>query len=378
MSPPVSRRRTVVETLLVMAIALAATYPTFIEAFRAMIFQTVPRDDYAPYLLHLVGQGGEVPGAPHAYRLLSVAVAIPPYAILPAYKFKNLGAVDPLYLRATEALAFVSWMALAALGVMTYRTARDRLGVSRPASAAILFATLLFTRYTSVSGVDPLALLLIAAAAYWFEHPAPFAATVVLSAGFNEKVWIVALLLVAARALHARSLGPFRVHLLACAVAIAVYAGSAVYFRSSGTEKPSDPRPVVSNAPITVAITWSAKGASQNVFPIALLLVAYTWTARTLRGYRGPYWSPWDVLVPLGLAVIGVSLNVGYTLGRLAFHALPLLLPPLALTLDRAAGEPVRIEANRDAALQALRRTRPGRAGVDAPPSTTKTPFTST
>ena len=332
------------ETLLVAAVALAATYPVFIDTFRSMSFNTVPRDDYAPYLLHLLGVGGQVPGSPHAYRVLSVAVAIPAYHVLPVYSFRNLAGVDPLYLRATEALAFVSWMALAAFGAVTYRTARDRLGASRPASAAALLAARLFAPYTSLSGVDPLALLLIALAFYWLERPAVFAAIVILSAGFNEKVWIAMTLLVGARIVRARSLSTWRVHLLACVVAIAAYATSAAWFRSSGTERRSEPRPLVTNAPVTVDMTFSAKGAAQNLAPLALVLAGYAWAARQLKGSRQAFWSPWDVGVPLGFAAIGVTINVGYTLGRLVFHAIPLILPPLAAALDRTSLEPTAAE----------------------------------
>ena len=68
-----ARRR---ETAVVFLLALAATFPVFVETFRAMVFQTFPRDDYAPYLLRLVGRGGELPGTPHVLRFLSVAVAV--------------------------------------------------------------------------------------------------------------------------------------------------------------------------------------------------------------------------------------------------------------------------------------------------------------
>jgi hypothetical protein len=349
MSAPATRRAALAETLLLAAVALAATYPIFIDTYRSMIFQTTPRDDYAPYLLRLVGDGGEIPGSPRVYRVLSVAVAIPAYYVLPPYRFKNLEAVDPHYLRATEALAFVSWIALAALSVLVYRGARDRLGASRGASAAAMFATLAFARYTSIVGVDPLALLLVAAMFYWFAHPAMFAAIVVLSAGFNEKVWIIAALLVGARIVHSRSLRPYRVHALACVVAIAAYAGSVMYFRAAmGNERPSLGRPILVDAPATLRMTLSGKGLSQNVFPIAIVLGACAWSARRLRGYRGPYWSPWDVLVPVGLAMIGIAMNVEYTLGRLVFHSIPLVMPPLAAALDRAA-----VEARADPAVPA-------------------------
>lgn len=340
MSTPNSRRGVLVETLVLMALALAATYPIFIDTYRSMIFQTTPRDDYAPYLLHLVGDGGEIPGSPRSYRVLSVAVAIPAYHVLPTYRFKQLGAGgDPDYLRATQALAFVSWIALAALGVVVYRAARDKLGASRPSSAAAMLAALVFARYTSVAGVDPLALLLIAAAFYWFDRPVLFAAIVVLSVGFNEKVWIIATLLVGARVLHARSLRPYLIHAVACLAAILLYAGTVKHF-AAATARPSLGRPFLTDAPITLRMTLSAKGVSQNVFPVAIVLVACAWSARRLRGYRGPCWSPLDALVPIGLAAIGVAMNVEYTVGRLVFHSMPLILPPLALALDGPRVEP--------------------------------------
>jgi hypothetical protein len=335
-------RHTILETLLLAAVALAATYPVFVDTYRSMIFQTTPRDDYAPYLLHLVGDGGEVPGAPRSYRVLSVALAVPAYEAIPTYRFKKLNAgTDPDYLRATQALAAVSWLALAALAVLAWRTARDRFGASRPASAAVLFATVAFARYVSIAGVDPVALLLIAAAVHWFARPLAFAAIVILSVGFNEKVWIVATLLVGARILSARSLRPYRLHALACVAAIALYAGSVRYFRSA--ERPSLGRPILVDAPATIRMTLTPKGVAQNVLPVAIVLAAFAWTASRLHDHRGPYWSPLDVLVPLGLTAIGVAMNVEYTLGRLVFHALPLVMPPLALALDRQAVEGIAI-----------------------------------
>jgi hypothetical protein len=336
-------RHRLLETLLLSVVALAATYPVFIDTYRSMIFQTTPRDDYAPYLMHLAGDGGEVPGSPRSYRVLSVAAALPAYEALPTYKFKRLEEGDPRYLKATQALAFVSWIALAALGVLAYRTSRDRLDASRTASAVAMLAAVLFARYTSIAGVDPVAMLLVAAAFYWFDRPFLFAAVLLLSVGFNEKVWIIATLLVGARILHARALRPFLVHAIACVAAMALYAGIVKSFQPPGGQRPSLGRPILTDAPATIRMTLTPKGVSQNVFPVAIVLGACLWSARRLRGYRGAYWSPLDVLVPLGLTAIGVAMNVEYTLGRLVFHSLPLVLPPLALALDQPSAEPVAV-----------------------------------
>ena len=52
---------------------------------RIMVFNTVPRDDYAPFLLWVIGApGGAFPGSPYGYRLLTILAAVPLYHILPA------------------------------------------------------------------------------------------------------------------------------------------------------------------------------------------------------------------------------------------------------------------------------------------------------
>lgn len=340
------------ESLIVLAVSVVATYPMFVESFRLMMFQAAPRDDYAPYLLHILGRGGEVPGAPFAYRFMSVAIAAPFYSLLPAYRFTNLVNVDLAYLKATQALAFVSWMSLAMLAVVIYRTARDRLGASPGASIAALFATALFSRYTAVAGVDPLAMLFIAVAAYAFERPPAFAVVTVLSTAFNEKIWIVLTVLVAARAVDARALRPYRTHLIACVVAICSYAAAKLYFHVPGSEHQTAPSMFASNAVEALRLTLSAKGMIQNVFPITLVFGTFAWASRRLKGSVRPFFTTWDTLVPAALMALGIAINVAFNLGRLVMHSLPLIMPALAVALDRVrieAADPVQREHGRAA-----------------------------
>jgi len=49
-------------------------------------------------------------------------------------------------------------------------------------------------------------------------------------------------------------------------------------------------------------------------------------------------------------------MNVGYTLGRLVFHAMPLVMPALAVSLDRVAGEPAGMATDRDVVRDARSR----------------------
>jgi hypothetical protein len=91
--------------------------------FRLMIFDTLPRDDYAPMLLWWLGAPGAVPPiSPYGYRALSVLAAVPFYHLLPPFALTNLPAnLTPQYVQATAALAAMSFGALVGSAVMAYR-----------------------------------------------------------------------------------------------------------------------------------------------------------------------------------------------------------------------------------------------------------------
>jgi hypothetical protein len=55
-----------------------ALEPLFFIIDRITVFDTVPRDDYAPFLLWLAGPpGGAFQGSPYGYRLLTMVAAKP-------------------------------------------------------------------------------------------------------------------------------------------------------------------------------------------------------------------------------------------------------------------------------------------------------------
>ncbi len=98
-----------------------------------MVFDTLPRDDYAPFLLWLAGApGGAFPESPYGYRLLTMVAALPLYYALPALRLTNLpAALTPQYVQATAAIAALSYLSLLAAGLLSYRIARDRAGLPR-------------------------------------------------------------------------------------------------------------------------------------------------------------------------------------------------------------------------------------------------------
>jgi hypothetical protein len=103
------------------------TIPRFFDVFRTMAFNTVPRDDYAPYLLHFIGEKPDFTVySPYGYRIFSFLMAFPFYKLLPVYRFTNLPALDESYLRATQALAMTSYLAILAACLTIFLTAKNR------------------------------------------------------------------------------------------------------------------------------------------------------------------------------------------------------------------------------------------------------------
>ena len=102
-------------TLLLMAATLlAAALNGFFIAYRTAIFKVLSYDDYAPYLLYVLGEpGGEIPHSPWVYRIGSIILAAPFYN-LPLVSLNGGGAREIIasdtlfYLKATQAICFAN------------------------------------------------------------------------------------------------------------------------------------------------------------------------------------------------------------------------------------------------------------------------------
>src|SRR5664280_432500 len=133
---------------------LALTSPLYFDILRTAVFNTTPRDDYAPYLLHIVHVGGKQMGSPYGYRVLSVIVAIPFYFVLPIYHFTKLPSISTPYLRATEALSLVSYLSVVAGGVVQYLLLR-RARANQALAACGAFVYILACNFLQLTAVDP-------------------------------------------------------------------------------------------------------------------------------------------------------------------------------------------------------------------------------
>lgn len=340
-SPPSAAMRTsnerIIESVLLLGLGLTATFPLFVETYRMAAFNTVPRDDYAPFLLWLADSGGRMPGAPMCYRILSVAIALPFFWIVPAYRFSELVNPDAAYLRATQSLALVSWFALVGVSLVVFRIARDRFQASRASALASFLALPLYASYASLTGVDPLAMLFIASGYYWLQTARIFVPLVLVSGFFNEKVALVFALLLGARVLADRQnfMRKHRAQMIACGVALAGYMVTRQWLAIPGNEKQMQPSEFLNSARQLLELTFTMKGLVQNVFPSALCLAAFALVRRYRETTANLDGTAYDIAVPIGLIAIGIAINVTYTLGRLVMHAVPLVLPAACIVIDR-------------------------------------------
>lgn len=342
------RRRLLVAALLGYVVLLSI--PLFFDIYRHAAFHTAPRDDYSPYLLSILGQGGEVPGAPMVYRVLSVVAAVPFYFLLPLYSFSELGNIDANYLRATEALAAVSWLSLLATAGVIFLICQNKLGASSKASLIVALLALSFSMFLGLTGVDAIALLIISLLLYLIDRPLLFSALLLLSVGFNEKVALLFLMVFGLRLIVERDRSSL---LLAgvSAIAAAGYFAIRLMIGAPGSENQLMPSTYLDSIATMLPALFSLKGAVTNVMPTVLVgvlaLLAFQTVSR-LHVETGVFHRS-DVLVFLGMFLLEMLINppgghmAEYSVGRIVMFTYPLYLPMLSLRIDEWFPDPQRL-----------------------------------
>ena len=337
---------------LLMGVLAVAAFPLFFSIYRESVFQTTPRDDYAPMLQSIVGQGGDYPGAPMGYRVLSVSAAAPLYFVLPPVSFSQLGPVDPAYLKATEALTAVSFLCMVGFAGVMYHIARSHYRASVQAAAITGVLGFLLTSYTQQSAIDPLGLLLVAILVVLLPRPALFAVAVLISAAFNEKVPLVLSALLVARCVHSYIKDhktplhyPARVQLVAALVALLGYQIATMAIGLPGAVEGFHLARAWSLASAEIRAAFTLKGLALDLVPVAIIVLLGVWAAREPPRSEGLHHGGWaDVWVIPALLFTALAANVRfmqevqYNFGRISMYALGLYLPAIAVLVDRLWG----------------------------------------
>lgn len=312
-------------------------FPLFFVIDRLMVFQTVPRDDYAGYLLWLVGQpGAVVPDSPYGYRLLTIVAAAPFYYLLPGLNFTNLPpSLSPTYVQATAAFAALSYLSTVGAGVITYRVATDLAGLSRIESVAAGAFVFLCCWYGAFYAIDSFTIFLIAAGLLLINRPLWFGLFIVSSIGFNEKIVIVFAIWLALRCvLDGSERGRFLPALLWTLAGIAAYVGLLRLLRLPGNEYQLRVLAYADTLLENVAAYFTPRGLLLNLIPVVALATAVflSWRACP-KGIGDGLFRRSDILVIPAMAFVALILTQLYQGGRIVAHAAPLFAVPIGAAL---------------------------------------------
>ncbi|HUB43783.1 MAG TPA: hypothetical protein VMB73_02250 [Acetobacteraceae bacterium] len=327
----------------VLAALAVALEPVFFTIDRIMVFNTVPRDDYAPFLLWLAhAPGGTFPGSPYGYRILTMVAALPLYHLLPPLHLTNLPALTPYYVRATAALAALSYLSLIGAGMLAYRLARDRTGLPRPdaVTSGVLLSLLIL--YTQFFGIDPFAVLLITAGLYLLPRPAWFAALIIPATFANEKIAIVFALWLTLRCVTSSAdRRRFTAPCLAALAAIAIYLAALLLLHLPGNAYQLEPGGYPATLLANLRASISARGLLLNALPVAVLLAigGLGWRYAGRQEFADLF-RPIDLLMIPALVLVALVLTQFFQTGRLVMHAAPIYVVPAAAAIGRLMRSP--------------------------------------
>ena len=305
-------------------------HPVFFVIYRLSVFNTVPRDDYAGFLLWLLRQpGGAAPDSPYGYRVLSMAAAAPFYYGLPAVPLTNTpAALTGPYLQATAALSMVAFLAWVAAAMLGYAAA-VRAGLSRAEAAMAGALVFVLMPYVQITAIDPLAVALIAAGVCLVDRRWPFAALLAVSVITNEKVALVlGCWLVTRCALSREDRAALGWQALASVLAIGCYLAMVMLVSLPGNTYQVEPGHYPATLRDNVAAYATARGLLLNVLPIVVL------AGMAVLGRPTGVFRRRDALVIPALAAVALVLTQYFQAGRIVMHAAPLFAPPAAKALS--------------------------------------------
>jgi hypothetical protein len=310
------------------------TLPRFFDIYRTMAFNTVPHDDYVPYLLSYAGENTAfTPYSPYGYRILSVLIALPFYKLAPVYQFSNLNNVSLLDLKAKQALAMSSYIAILASCLMIFLIVRKRYQQSMLISSLAACVAYLLFEFTSMVGIDPIAIFMISLLGYFIQQPFLFSGLVLLSVGFNEKIALLFVMKFLSNLTVQRRLFKQPIQLIASILAVGIYGLVRSIVQLPGFEYQTEVNSFFSSIKITLADTFSLKGFVLNIIPVLIILGLYILAVRSTAQKKTPFFSWEDILPALGFLALTFLVRLEYTVGRVMMFCFPLYLPAATLEL---------------------------------------------
>ena len=309
------------------------TYPVFFDIYRTSAFNTVPRDDYAPYLLTLIGENDQIPGAPFAYRVLSVAVAIPLYYFFPLYKFTNLENVNINYLKATQALSISSYLCLVLTIIVIYLIARKKYLASRESSMVVALLSILLSNFIARGGIDLFVVFIISLIFYYVDDRRYFIPLILVSVGINEKISIIFATIMMFRFLISYFKGSyfnFKLQFFFSVVAVFLYFIIVLFFKVPGNEDQLNPLLLAEHLHSSFIYIFTLKGLFLNLFP--LLIVSFIAVISVKYNNKS---STSDISVLFVLFFLAMIADVVFNMGRIVMHSYPIYLPAVSIFIEK-------------------------------------------
>lgn len=303
------------------------TYPLFFDIFRFSIFDIISHDDYASYLLYFLGkEGGRLLDSPFTYRFFSVLVAIPFY-YLPTYTFSKLNGVSYQYIKANQALAFLSYIAIIGTLIMIYKITKNRLKASPLIAVLASLLSFLLFNFTSKIGVDTLAIFVISILIYIIDYKYVFMFLILLSTWINEKILIVFFFYLLGRVLLNKD-KTYIVQFISSCGAICLYLITIKLFPTPGPEAQRNIALFIPQFVESVKRIISLKGMVINGMPLMILgVIGICAVASNLIKSS-------DILVFIGLTVITLMVNIHYNVGRVVMYSFPFYLPAASIYIS--------------------------------------------
>ena len=323
--------------LLLLALLVLCSYWIFIDIYRINAFNIVPRDDYAPYLLFILGEdGGRVLGAPFAYRIFSVIVAVPFYYVLPFFEYSGLENVNVTYLRAVEALAMVSYVSMLLSSVLIYLITCKKFSASSPTGIIASLAALLLFQFSGYIGVDPIGILMVCFLIYYSGNPVVFGILIIVSVGFNEKISLIFSMLMVSRVLLVKD-KRFIPYAILSVLAFAIYLSVRTLLNIPGNESQMQFASFLAVAIANISELTSLKRFVLSMVPFITLVILYALAAKEWKLYpnrNSKYFSIVDISALLGLFMISMGVGI-QVFGRMAMFCFPFYLPLAAVYIER-------------------------------------------
>lgn len=302
-------------------------FPIFIIIYRLLAYDTLPADPYYEYVMYFQSNNTAfVPTAPRVYRPVYPLLGIFFEWLIPYIPLSRKSAFDPIALKAIQGLSLVSAMSIATYGWICWKELIKSVSTQYPIALATVVVSILLLFQTAFFGIDPLTLLIVLFLLYFRKKKVLFIFGMFLSIPINEKIpFLFALYYSLNWVSQVRINKSYLIYPIIASIAYVLLRITGPY---GGHEHQYQVITFAKSFVHSLHHLYSWKGLYLNVLPLAVLFMIFYYSKREI----GYLW-----LMPLILFVIGMFMDMEYTIGRLAMHVLPFYLPNIYQTISNLA-----------------------------------------